>query len=74
MTFDELEKNLINYVKPNYERGWGKVASVGSCALCAVVVDNKVFIANLGDSKGVIFKKSNNELTVVSTNKQMNAD
>lgn len=34
--------------------GFGGVANVGSCALMALVLDNKVYVANLGDSKGVL--------------------
>lgn len=34
--------------------GFPSVARVGSCALTAIIVDNKVYSANLGDSKGII--------------------
>lgn len=37
--------------------GFGKIANVGSCGLFAVVIDSKVYVANLGDSKGVFFSK-----------------
>lgn len=35
--------------------GFGKIANVGSCGLFAVVINDKIYIANLGDSKGVFF-------------------
>ena len=34
--------------------GFPSVARVGSCALTAIIVGNKVYSANLGDSKGII--------------------
>jgi len=35
--------------------GFGKVGNVGSCALVSLVIDNRLFVANLGDSKGILF-------------------
>ena len=34
--------------------GFGNLANVGSCALLSLVIDNKLYVANLGDSKGVL--------------------
>lgn len=34
--------------------GFGKLANVGSCALLAIVIKDKLYVANLGDSKGVL--------------------
>ncbi len=39
--------------------GFPSVARVGSCALTAIVVGNKVYSANLGDSKGIIVNVNN---------------
>ena len=49
------EESLINYV-----RGNGRLATVGSCALVAIIVNHKLYIANLGDSKARIFSRDNN--------------
>ena len=37
--------------------GYPKVAYVGSCALVAIVKDNKLYVANAGDSKAVLLRK-----------------
>lgn len=55
-TFKELEENYIAKVKSNYEFGFGNLANVGSCALLTYVFNNKIYVANLGDSKGVLIK------------------
>lgn len=52
-TCEEIENNFVKIIKTGYEMGFGKIANVGSCGLFAVVIDNKVYVANLGDSKGV---------------------
>lgn len=48
--------------------GFGGLANVGSCALLALIVDDKLYIANLGDSKGVIFEKSKHKIEVTNLN------
>lgn len=55
-----MEEKYINNIRYSYENGFGKVANVGSCALLALVMGNRIFVANLGDSKGVILSKENN--------------
>lgn len=41
----------------SFENGYPKAAYVGSCALIAVVHDNKLFVANSGDCKGVLLRQ-----------------
>lgn len=53
-SFVDVENSYIESIKDNYKMGFGKVANVGSCVLCAVVINNKIFVSNLGDSKGII--------------------
>lgn len=38
-----------------YEMGFSNTGRVGSCALSVLVHDDKVYAANSGDCKGVIF-------------------
>jgi hypothetical protein len=56
-TFNQLETDFITLIKTPYNLGFGKLASVGSCGLVALVIDQKLYIANLGDSKGILFSK-----------------
>jgi len=48
--------------------GFGKVGNVGSCALVSLVIDNRLFVANLGDSKGILFKKDQDRIQAVDLN------
>ena len=43
-------------LKP-FEMGWPKVAYTGACALVAVVKDDKLYVANAGDCKGVLLRE-----------------
>lgn len=48
---------------------------MGSCALVAVVIDNKVYVANAGDSKAVLLnKKEDGTLEHVKVSKTFNAN
>lgn len=44
--------------KQAYNAGFPDVARVGSCALVALVHNNKVYSANIGDCKGVIISEN----------------
>lgn len=50
------------------------MANVGSCALVTVILGKRVFVANLGDSKGVLFSRKGDQLTTTNLNVQLNAD
>lgn len=43
--------------KVSFEKGFPSTAYVGSCALVAVVHDNKLYVANAGDSKAILLRK-----------------
>lgn len=55
-SFSRLELELKEKAIETYRAGDGKAACVGACALVAVVYNNTVYIANLGDSKANIFR------------------
>ena len=59
-SFNTIETNFYNDSLINYVKGNGRLATVGSCALVAVVANHKLYIANLGDSKARIFSRDNN--------------
>jgi pyruvate dehydrogenase phosphatase len=47
---------------------------VGSCALVVVVVNNKLYAANAGDSQALVFEQQGNELVYTKLNKKLNAN
>lgn len=55
--------------------GYPKVAYVGSCALVAIVKDNKLYVANAGDSKGVLLRrKDDGTFEYIKVSKTFNAN
>lgn len=55
--YTRVEQDWVNLAKKAFDMGFPKVAYVGSCALVAVVKDNKLYIANAGDSKAALLRK-----------------
>jgi len=43
--------------KVAFNAGFAKTAYVGSCALVTLVIDNKLYVANAGDCKGVLLRR-----------------
>ena len=56
-TYDDLENDFLEFAKRSDEWGFD-VSRVGSCSLTAVQYEGKLYVANSGDSKGVIDRKS----------------
>jgi len=57
-----------------YSKGEGKKACVGSCALAVVVTKDKLFVAQLGDSKAKIYKKLNNRIISQKLSRTFNCE
>ena len=43
--------------KVAFDAGYPKSAYVGACALMAVVHEDKIYVANTGDCKGVLLRE-----------------
>ena len=56
------ESELLDNAKKLYSKGEGRKACVGSCALAVVVTKEKLYVAQLGDSKAKIYKKIDNRI------------
>lgn len=54
--FIRVEDAYVNLAREGYKLGFGKFGYVGSCALLSVVLNNNLYVANLGDSKGLFFR------------------
>ena len=55
--FDKLETDYTQFASKGYKIGFPTLARMGSCALVSVYYKDKLFVANLGDSQGLFFKK-----------------
>lgn len=59
--FKRLEEEWDSIAWASFEGGFPKAAYVGSCALVSVVVDNKLYVANAGDSKAVLIRQTSDD-------------
>ena len=75
-SFDRVENYIYTLAKNAYDLGFGKLARVGSCCLCSVVLDDKQYVANIGDSRGMLILKNSddNGLTFQKLNSMQNAN
>ena len=55
-----IEKNAYYILYDKYLNGKGRESAIGTCALIGLLLKNKLFVCNLGDSKGRIFSFNNN--------------
>lgn len=46
---------------------------MGSCSLTAVQYEGKLYVANSGDSKGVIISINHKDISILKVNKKLNA-
>lgn len=75
-TFNQIENFFLETTRKANQLGFAHVGDVGSCALIAVVHNNAVYCANLGDSKGYLVFSSpdNKKVSVKKINNKQNAD
>ena len=75
-SYQSLEKNLYNLLLTPYKLGFHQLNHVGSCALSIFVHDNKLYVANLGDCKGILCTtdKSSGGMKAVKINHKLNAN
>lgn len=56
--FAKIEQEWLDVARLSFNNGFAKTAYVGSCALIGIVIDNKLYTASCGDSKGVLLRES----------------
>jgi len=72
--FDKVEDDMLTVAETGFRAGFPKTAYVGSCALVAIIHGNKLFVANAGDSKGIILRQNCENLEMVKVSKTFNAN
>jgi pyruvate dehydrogenase phosphatase len=55
--YTRIETDWYELAKSAFDKGFPQAAYVGSCALVAIIHDNKLYVANAGDSKAVMLRK-----------------
>ena len=73
-TFDKVEGDVLQIARQAYSFGLPELSKIGACALLVVVVDNKVYAANAGDSQALIVSEKDGKFTFEKLNKKLNAN
>lgn len=55
-SFDAFEQEWLDIARPSFKGGFPKAGYVGSCALVSIVHNNKLYVANAGDSKAALMR------------------
>ena len=55
-----FEKEWVDIARASFHGGFAKAAYVGSCALISIVHNNKLYVANAGDSKAALLRRTSN--------------
>jgi hypothetical protein len=55
--FEELDNNIHQFARTGYPIGYPQLARPGACALISVNMNNKIYVANLGDSQGLLIRE-----------------
>jgi pyruvate dehydrogenase phosphatase len=73
--FERLEQEWISIAQASFHGGFPKAASVGSCGLVSIVHNNKLYVANAGDSKAVLLRQTDSgDFERVKISKTFNAN
>ena len=71
-TFKRIEKEFLLLSYDNKKKIKPEKMNMGTCALIAIILNNKLYIANLGDSKARMFSIKNNTNNKYSVTKISN--
>jgi hypothetical protein len=55
--YNQVENEIYQKALTDWKRGDGRLAFMGTCALTVIVIDDSLYIANLGDSKAKLFRR-----------------
>ena len=56
--FEEMEESWLEVAKATFDKGFPQTAYVSSTALVVLIFNNKLFVANCGDSKAILLSQS----------------
>ena len=71
--FTAVEKDILQTAKDAFDKGFGDFIFIGACALVIIVHDNKLYVANCGDSKAKLFIKDGGEYVPIKLTNTLNA-
>lgn len=72
--FDRVEDEFLRVAKEAYKLHYSTVCQTGSCCLSTVVINGKIYVANIGDCRGVLLtEKADGTYEGVKMNTNMSA-
>ncbi len=60
-TFLQLDRDFLYHIRDTFSLGFGTAANTGSCALVAFIRKGSLYVANAGDCRAVLARKSDDE-------------
>lgn len=71
--FASVENDMLKTAKDAFDKGSGEFIFIGSCALAIIVHDNKLYVANCGDSKAKLFSYNGYNYSPIKLSNTLNA-
>jgi pyruvate dehydrogenase phosphatase len=69
----KVESEWKDFASKGFAYGFPESAYVGSCALTAVIVEDKLYVANAGDSKALLLRQNTDKIEQVNVSTTFNA-
>ena len=64
--FAEAERAFLDFAGNSAIKDYGQHEPSGSCAVCLLIVDDKCYLANVGDSRGIMSVDGGERMIVLS--------
>ncbi len=71
--FTSVENDLYNHAKNSYANGVPEFIFIGSCVLVIIVHNNKIYVANCGDSKAKLYNYDGYSYNPIKISRTLNA-
>jgi hypothetical protein len=72
-SFTSVENDLYNHAKNSYANGIPDFIFIGSCVLVIIVHNNKIYVANSGDSKAKLYNYDGYSYSPIKISRTLNA-
>jgi hypothetical protein len=72
--YNQVDEEIYQKAINDWKEGDGRLAFTGTCVLTAIVIDDSLYIANLGDSKARLFRRCDDGYEAIKISKTYNAN
>jgi pyruvate dehydrogenase phosphatase len=74
MAYDNVEQRFLKICRDAYSLGFYNCAKVGSCAITAVIYEDKLYVANSGDCGAILCTQEDKHIKPIKLNQRFNAE